>query len=90
MFNLNIEPEAESVTLSYLKMLPMFGSIDWFMGDFRKVRTRALFRLDLYSKEQMLSMFKDLRMALLVETLPRANGSNDAFRLKGVNISEES
>ena len=86
--NFSIEPKAENVTISYLKSLPMFGSEEW-LGSYFKIRTRALFRLGVHSKNDMLQMFKEERMALLIETLPKANGDNDSFRLVGVNVIVE-
>lgn len=90
MFNFDIgKPKEETVTLSYLKTLPMFGSVIWMDNERNQVRARALFRLNSYSKKEMLELFVELKEALLVETLPRSKMDNDSFCLKGVNVITE-
>jgi len=89
MFNIDIGEPTEEVTLAYLRSLPMFGSAEWLTNEYSKEGTRALFCLDLYSKEEMLELFIKLREILLVETLPpRAKEANDTFRFVGVNVKE--
>lgn len=87
MLNIDIgNPVEETVTLSYLKTLPMFGSVDWVNAGWDKMGPRGLFQVGRGSKEELLSFIEEEKKAIIIETLPRANKENTTFRFQGVAV----
>lgn len=73
-YNMDIPmPREDFITLSDLKSLPAFGSLEWSKVCF-DIGTKALFILGQSTKEAMLGYCKDEEESIIVETVAILDG----------------
>ena len=73
-YNIDIPmPRENFITLSDLKALPAFGSLEWSKVSF-DIGTKALFIIGTSTKEGMFDLSKEEGKAVIVETIAVKNG----------------